>query len=149
MGGKNAKALVVVNHLYPPETGDVTEIPGVDPAELAKEEENWDGYEDEDEAIDLYMDEVWNWYDKKQAGFLSAKTSKQFLKDALDLFALRKGKKPKEVLPQGRSVKEAIDTAHRSIAKSDPKKLLKSEFKDFVNMADLSDIMKLLSGEPI
>jgi len=144
MGGANTNAVVMINKLYPLEEGDLCEIKGVDPQELKEEEENCKEYGDEDDAIDKYMDEVWNLYDLKAQKFLSKKQAQQFLKDALMIFAMRKGKKPKDLLGDKKE-KDCLNNAFSQLAKSSPEKLLYDEFKDFVNMADLNDIMELLS----
>ncbi len=60
--------------------GDVTTIPGVDPILLQKEEEAWESYEDEDEAIDMSLDTVWAEYDKKGERVISKKVALQFFK---------------------------------------------------------------------
>ncbi len=41
-----------MNKLYPLEEGDISTIPNVDPATLVEEEEAFESYDDEDEAID-------------------------------------------------------------------------------------------------
>eukprot|EP01091_Cochliopodium_minus_P010456 TRINITY_DN2769_c0_g2_i1.p1 TRINITY_DN2769_c0_g2~~TRINITY_DN2769_c0_g2_i1.p1 ORF type:complete len:152 (+),score=54.02 TRINITY_DN2769_c0_g2_i1:163-618(+) len=146
MGGVNTKALVMINKLYPLGEGEtIPEIKGVDPNEMREEEENCQDYGDEDEAIDKYTDEVWNLYDKKGEKFLKKKDAQQFFKDALAIFALRKNKKPKEILGQTKEG-DALNTAFNFLAKKDKDRLHFSEFKDFVNYADNNDIIALLTG---
>eukprot|EP01092_Planopodium_desertum_P007840 TRINITY_DN3240_c0_g2_i3.p1 TRINITY_DN3240_c0_g2~~TRINITY_DN3240_c0_g2_i3.p1 ORF type:complete len:100 (-),score=20.81 TRINITY_DN3240_c0_g2_i3:39-302(-) len=67
MGGSNAKALCVVNKLYPPAKGDapITEIlekakidPAAYKAELEKDGIAEEGYEEEDEVIEKYGEEA-------------------------------------------------------------------------------------------
>lgn len=92
---------------------------------LQKEEEAWEDYDDEDEvrgrgrlglvcangsvfitnlleqkAIDMSLDIVWAEYDKKGEKVIQKKVAMQFFKDALTLFAMRKGKEPKHIFAE-------------------------------------------------
>ena len=154
--------------LFPLEDGDVKEIPGVgntllfafmrafyfflflfpDPALLVQEEEAFESYDDEDEAIDMYTDTVWNEYDKKGEKVISKSTALKFFKDALTIFAVRKGKQPKDVLGPNMKEKQAYENAFVYLS-ADGKTLTYDKFKEFVNMADLNDVMKLLTGQKI
>jgi len=147
MGGNNTKALVAVNKLYPAEDGDITTIPGVDPILLQKEEEAMEDYEDEDEAIDQSLDIVWAEYDKKGEKHISKKVALQFFKDAMTLFAFRKGKEPKHIFAEkGVKEKDAYEKAFSTLSK-DGKTVTYDSFKEFANMADLSDVLQLLCGQ--
>ena len=137
----------MINKLYPSEDGQVIEIKGVDPQLLKEEEENCKDYGDEDEAIDKYMDEVWKLYDVKEQRFLPKKVAMQFFKDALAIFAMRKGQKPKDLLGDKKE-KDCLNTAYSNLAKN-PDRLTYEEFRDFVNMADLNDMLNLLTGKGI
>ena len=55
--------------------------------------------DDLDSKIDESIKEVWGYYDDKKLGFLDKKKATQFFKDALEVFALRKGKKSQRITP--------------------------------------------------
>lgn len=106
---------------------------------LQKEEEAWEDYDDEDEvwegnsfcfvpysqlhrttkqAIDMSLDIVWAEYDKKGEKVISKKVALQFFKDALTLFAMRKGKEPKHIFAEkGIKDKDAYEKAFAALSK--------------------------------
>lgn len=50
--------------------------------------------------------------------FSRQKTAQQFLKDALDVFALRRGVKAKELIPPSSSMDKAINAAYGQLDKT-------------------------------
>eukprot|EP01092_Planopodium_desertum_P007839 TRINITY_DN3240_c0_g2_i2.p1 TRINITY_DN3240_c0_g2~~TRINITY_DN3240_c0_g2_i2.p1 ORF type:complete len:299 (+),score=79.85 TRINITY_DN3240_c0_g2_i2:30-926(+) len=145
MGGSNAKALCVVNKLYPPAKGDapITEIlekakidPAAYKAELEKDGIAEEGYEEEDEVIEKYGEEVWKCYDLKGVGELDKGKTKSFFTDALILYALRKNLKPKDCTG-------GVGNVVAKVCKSRPGVLTKAEFKTFIDYADLDEIFKM------
>ncbi len=170
MGGVNAKAIAAVNRLYPLEVrqalflfrpcfcfsstvafgsqdGDNATIPNVDPATLVEEEEAFESYDDEDEAIDKYTQVVWENYCKKGEQFMTKKVAQQFFKDALILLGYRKNKETKVLLGQTKE-KDALETAFAYLSQ-DGKTVTFDKWKDFINMADLNEILKLCQGQHI
>ena len=97
------------------EDGDNATIPNIDPATLVEEEEAFESYDDEDEAIDKvrralcrfclfglkdfsfaqYTEVVWSNYCPKGERIMTKKVAQQFFKDALILIGYRKNKEPK------------------------------------------------------
>lgn len=105
------------------------------------------GTDDEDEAIDKYTEVVWSEYAKKGERVLPKKVIMQFFKDALILIGYRRGTEPKLLLGDVKE-KDALETGFAYLSQ-DGKTVSFEKFKDFVNMADLHDILKLLKGEKI
>merc|ERR1719197_457873 len=147
MGGVNAKAIAASSKLFPLEDGEIGTIPNIDPATLAEEEEAFGDYDDEDEAIDKYTEVVWAEYAKKGERVLPKKDIQKFFKDALMLISYRKGTEPKLILGNIKE-KDALETAFAYLSQ-DGKTVTFEKWKDFINMADLNDILKLLKGEQI
>ena len=67
--------------------------------------------------------------------------------DALILIGYRKGQEPKVLLGNIKE-KDALETAFAYLSQ-DGKTVTFEKWKDFVNMADLNDILKLLKGDKI
>lgn len=156
-----------MNKLYPLEDGDNATIPNVDPATLVEEEEAFESYDDEDEAIDKYTEVVWENYCKKGERIMTKKVCQQFFKDALILIGYRKNKEPKVLLGAVKE-KDALEHAfaylsqgllffalvfffffRSSLFSQDGKTVTFEKWKDFVNMASLDEILKLLLQQQI
>merc|ERR1712137_583939 len=115
--GNNTKGLYLCETIYPPDNG-VSCIPpeklekaikkGEIPPQVQADEEDVDG--NMDEVIDNCIREVWQYYDPKGMGSLNKKQTQQFFKDALNLVALRKMCKSKDLF-QGRKEGAALDEA--------------------------------------
>jgi len=115
------------------------------PAPVHAEEEDLD--EDMDEILDKHIKEVWAYYDPKNQGFLTKKTAQQFFKDMLDLFALRKNMKPKDLLGPGVSLSSALTSSFQQLDKSNTGTITFTEFEEFVNMSDLEEALSLITGK--
>lgn len=158
MGGSNTKALYLCETIYPPEDGrscipkeklDKAIAKGEIPAPSADAEEDLD--DDLDAKIDSCIKEVWAFYDKKATGFLPKKVVQQFFKDSLELVALRKNVKTKDLFPPGVSMSKALDDAYASIDKSGLGKINFETFEEFINESDLDEALARITGnnEPI
>ena len=89
------------------------------------------------------------------------KTAQQFLKDALDVFALRRGVKAKELIPPSSSMDKAINAAYGQLDKTNqgfvrgahrrlPEvsgRIKYSDFEEFVNQSDLEEALALITGQ--
>ena len=152
MGANNTKGLYLCETIYPPEDGrscippeklqkaiQKGEIPARDP----DEEEDLD--ENMDEIIDGCIREVWQYYDPKAVGFLNKKQTQQFFKDALNLVALRKNCKVKDLFA-GRKEGAAMDEAFRKVNTSNDGKVNFEQFEEFINMCELDEAVAFLTG---
>ena len=158
MGGSNTKALYLCETIYPPEDGrscipkeklDKAIAKGEIPAPPVDAEEDLD--EDLDAKIDSCIREVWTFYDKKNTGFMTKKQVQQFLKDAIELIALRKNVKTKDLFPPGVSMPKALNDAYASLDKTGLGKINFEIFEEFINECDLDEALARITGntEPI
>jgi len=153
MGGSNTKGLWLCEQIYPPEDGR-TCIP---PEKLEKayqkgliQRPTVGGDEDLDDDMDSKIDrsikEVWAYYDKKGKGFLTKSEAETFFKDAFEIMALRKGRKPKELLPPNISQGQAISQSIKKLAKESDRVDF-SSFEEFINMSDLDEALGIFIGQ--
>jgi hypothetical protein len=156
MGANNTKAIYLCETIYP--SADGTSI--IPPEKLQKaiqkgeipapntDEEDVD--DDEDEKIDRAIQEVWNYYDKKNQGFITKKVAQQFFKDALELFALRKGCKSKDLLG-AKSLGSALEESYRRMDSSGTGQVTFKVFEEFINENDIDEALAIITGstEPI
>eukprot|EP01115_Flamella_aegyptia_P003085 TRINITY_DN15017_c6_g1_i1.p1 TRINITY_DN15017_c6_g1~~TRINITY_DN15017_c6_g1_i1.p1 ORF type:complete len:194 (-),score=68.89 TRINITY_DN15017_c6_g1_i1:56-637(-) len=151
MGGSNTKALYLCETIYPSDDGSSCIPPEKLQKAIAKGEippqpdDDEDLDEDEDEKIDSCIREVWAFYDKKQAGFLNKKQTQGFFKDALSLFAIRKGVKAKDLLGQGVSMSKALEESFNTISNGTGRCTFEN-FEEFINMSDLEEALALITG---
>ena|SRR3990167_4254169 len=152
MGANNTKGLYYCETIYPPENG-ISCIPpeklekaikkGLIPPKPADDEEDLDA--DMDEIIDNCIREVWTHYDPKGVGFLNKKQTQKFFQDALDLVALRKGVKEKDLF-QGRPKGPAFEAAFKKVNTSADGKVNFEQFEEFINSYDLDEAVALVTG---
>jgi hypothetical protein len=112
---------------------------------MPAEEEDLD--EDMDEILDKHIREVWSYYDPKGQEFLTKKQATQFFKDMLDLFALRRNMKPKDLLGPGVSLSSALTSSFQQLDKSNSNTITFTEFEEFVNMSDIEEALSLITGK--
>jgi hypothetical protein len=152
-GGSNVKGLWLMEQLYPEEGSSLFARDPKLKAELDKEVKKGtivlpdpnkpiDVDDDQDARIDECLKEIWAYYDKKNTGFMDKvcllrcgrlsrtaymqqKQAKTFMEDALQVFATRKGRQPKELVsPQlGLSKVWPIRTCDSPVARSHPRRL--------------------------
>lgn len=97
--------------------------------------------QDMDERIDKCIREVWAHYDPKGTGVLPKKIVQRFFKDALELYALRLGRKSsKDVIAPGVNSSQAMETAYRMVT-SNPNQVTFQEFENFLNCYDLEEAL--------
>jgi len=152
MGANNIKGIWWMETIYPPENG-MSVIP---PEKLQKEiqkgniklpdpnaEREVDF--DMDEKLDHVINEVWAYYDKKNEGIIKKSVIQQFFKDALELYALRVGKKSgKECVVPGVNFSQALEA---SVAKlSQTGQATKKEFTDFLNCYSIDEALGSFLG---
>jgi len=153
MGANNTKGLYLCETIYPPDNG-VSCIPPeklekaikkgeIPPQVQADDEEDLDG--NMDEVIDNCIREVWQYYDPKGLGSLNKKQTQQFFKDALNLVALRKNVKSKDLF-QGRKEGAALDEAFRQVNTSGDGRVTFEQFEEFINAYDLDEAVDFLTG---
>jgi len=130
--------------LVPPEKLEKAYQKNIIPRPSAGGEEDLD--DDMDSQIDKYIKEVWSYYDKKNKGFLTKGESETFFKDALEVMALRKGRKVKELLPPNVSQGQAITQTFAKLAKGS-NQVDYSAFEEFVNMSDLDEALGIFTGQ--
>merc|ERR1711879_511586 len=102
--------------------------------------------EDEDEKIDSAIKEVWNYYDKKQVGFLNKKQGLQFFKDALELMALRRGVKTKDLLAPGVALNSALNQCFEKMDKTNSQRIDYAAFEEFINENDIDEALQFVTG---
>jgi len=148
MGGNNVKGLYWMETIFPMPNGQSV----IPPEKLQKEfqkgtlrppdpnaEKEVDG--DMDEKIDKVVQDIWAFYDPKSTGIMPRKVMEKFFKDALDLYALRMGKKSsKEVMPPNIKWGEAMAQSCAKVT-SNPQQASKKEFEDFLNCYDLDEAL--------
>jgi len=153
MGGSNTKGLYLCEKIYPPEDGRSCIPPeklqkaiekGIIPPPPNADEEDVD--DDEDAKIDQYIKEVWGYYDKKAEGFVGKKQAQQFFKDALEIFAVRKNCKVKDLL-RGNSLDKALEQSFRRLDKNNLGRIDFATFEEFINECDLDEALNLITGE--
>mmetsp|Transcript_39376 Transcript_39376/g.62277 ORF Transcript_39376/g.62277 Transcript_39376/m.62277 type:complete len:197 (-) Transcript_39376:30-620(-) len=156
MGGVSTKAIWYCETIYPPENG-ISAIPaeklqkaydkGDIPRPVDNDEEDLD--DDLDAKIDAAIKAVWDYYDKKGEGRISKSTAKKFLEHAFELLALRKMRKPKELLAPGVSMGKALDQTFAKMANDNPaaKEITFNDFQNFINANDLDEALGCLTGQ--
>jgi len=106
-------------------------------------EKDLDG--DMDERIDQCIKEVWSYYDPKGTGILPKKILERFFKDALEIYALRCGRKSsKEVMSPNVKYGEAMETAVRKVTATNQASF--KQFEDFINCYDLEEALGSFLG---
>ena len=156
MGGVSTKALWLCETIYPPEDGRSC----IPPEKLQKAYEKGEiprppqsGVEDLDDDLDSKIDsaikQVWEYYDKKGEGRISKGTAKKFLENAFELLALRKNRKPKDLLAPGVSQGKALDQAYAQMANGDVNApfVTFNDFQNFINANDLEEALGFLTGQ--
>eukprot|EP01023_Acetabularia_acetabulum_P038726 TRINITY_DN37091_c0_g1_i1.p2 TRINITY_DN37091_c0_g1~~TRINITY_DN37091_c0_g1_i1.p2 ORF type:complete len:218 (-),score=44.65 TRINITY_DN37091_c0_g1_i1:25-654(-) len=152
MGANNTKGLYLCETIYPPENGRSCIPPeklekairkGDIPPPSNDDEEDLDG--DMDAVIDDCIRQVWQYYDPKSVGYISKKQTQQFFKDALNLVALRKMCKVKDLF-QGRKEGAALDEAFRKINTSGDGRVTFEQFEEFINMCELDEAVQFVTG---
>mmetsp|Transcript_9395 Transcript_9395/g.12650 ORF Transcript_9395/g.12650 Transcript_9395/m.12650 type:complete len:197 (+) Transcript_9395:44-634(+) len=156
MGGVSTKALWYCETIYPPDDGhscippeklqkayDKGDIPRPPP----RDEEDLD--EDLDSKIDAAIKQVWSYYDKKNEGRISKSTTKKFLEHSFELLALRKHRKPKELLAPGVSMGKALDQTYAEMANGNASAphITFDDFQNFINANDLEEALGKLTGQ--
>eukprot|EP01119_Soliformovum_irregulare_P008552 TRINITY_DN21667_c0_g1_i1.p1 TRINITY_DN21667_c0_g1~~TRINITY_DN21667_c0_g1_i1.p1 ORF type:complete len:196 (-),score=58.85 TRINITY_DN21667_c0_g1_i1:126-713(-) len=148
MGGNNVKGLYWMETLFPNPNGQSMIPPEVLQKEIQKgtivplnlgAEKNLDG--DTDEYVDKVVRDIWNFYDPKGTGLMTKKALQKFFKDALEIYAMRKGfKKGAESMAPGVKSGEAMA---QSVAKvtQNPQGCSYQEFENFVNCYDLDEAL--------
>jgi len=152
MGASNTKALYLCETIYPPENGRSIIPPeklqkAIEKGEIPpqnNDEEDLD--EDLDEKIDNAIKEVWAYYDKKNVGHITKKQMQQFFKDALELFALRRGCKSKDLMGPGVSLSSALEQSYKRIDSANTGRVDFKMFEDFINENDLEEALAMLTG---
>ena len=150
MGANNTKAIYLCETIFPSPDGSSIIPPEKLQKAIAKGEivlpntDEEDVDDDEDAVIDRAIREVWSYYDKKNQQFISKKTAVQFLKDALELYAMRKSLKVKDILA-GRSEKDLLEQSYRNIT-SNPAQVTFNEFEEFINGYDIEEALCINSG---
>jgi len=144
--------LDLCEQIYPPENGQTCIPPeklekayqkGLIPRPTAGDEELDD---DMDSKIDKAIKDVWAYYDKKNKGFLSKGEAETFFKDALEVMALRKGLKVKQILPPNVSQSQAISQSIAKLTKGSDRVEF-SSFEEYINMSDLDEALSLFTGQ--
>ena len=107
------------------------------------------GDEDMDEYVDEVVNEIYQHYDPKGVGQIKKSVLKKFFNDALEIYALRQGRKSaKEVIAPNVKKDQAMS---ESIAKvlSNPQAEFcsKKEFEDFLNCYDLDEALGSFLGK--
>jgi len=152
------KGIWLMEQLYPLETGE--SMFSRDPklkAELDKEVKKGairlpdpnkpiDVDDDQDAKIDDSVKEIWTYYDKKNLGFIDRKQARQFMEDALELFALRRGRKAKELVNPQLNMSKALDQAVDLLDAGKRGQVTFKEFEDFVNSLDLDEALAVVTG---
>jgi len=148
MGGNNVKGLWLMETIYPPENGKSV----IDPILLDKEIKkgnikiNKDPAQDQsvdddmDEKIDRAIKEVWTYYDPKNTGVIPKKIVEKFIKDSLELYALRMGKKSsKEIIAPGINYGQAMESSIGKVSSTGQATF--KQFEDFLNLYDIDEAL--------
>eukprot|EP01121_Diplochlamys_sp_Union-15-3_P022119 TRINITY_DN931_c0_g2_i3.p1 TRINITY_DN931_c0_g2~~TRINITY_DN931_c0_g2_i3.p1 ORF type:complete len:225 (-),score=67.14 TRINITY_DN931_c0_g2_i3:37-636(-) len=163
MGANSVKGLKVMETIYPSQDGKSVfdnnpKLKAKLDKEMAKghkeggpkepdppEEDYVDG--DLDAVVDRVIKSVWEYYDRKQKGFLDKKRGERFFKDGLEVYALRKGLKGgKEALGQGVNMKKALEDSFKKMNVSGSGKIVFQEFEEFLNCYDIEEAMQPFTG---
>jgi hypothetical protein len=147
MGSNSVKGLYYMEIIYP--TADGRSVVPQDKLEkeiaagkikkIVREEEDVDG--DMDEYIDEVIGDIFAGYDPKGTGMLPKKVLEKFFKDALDVYAMRQGrKKGSEVLSPGVKMGVAMKSAVAKVTQN-PQGCTKQEFENFINCYDLEEAL--------
>eukprot|EP01122_Echinamoeba_exundans_P017855 TRINITY_DN9806_c0_g1_i1.p1 TRINITY_DN9806_c0_g1~~TRINITY_DN9806_c0_g1_i1.p1 ORF type:complete len:195 (+),score=58.38 TRINITY_DN9806_c0_g1_i1:269-853(+) len=153
MGAASVKGLKMMETIFPSEDGrsvfadpklkaklDKEIAKGKIKPEMPADEEPVDG--DMDELIDRVIKEVWATYDVKNQGFIDKKKAAQFFKDALEVYALRKGMKgSKDALGPGVNQSKASDECVAKLNKSGSGRITFEEFEDYMNTYDIEEAL--------
>eukprot|EP01101_Sappina_pedata_P001023 TRINITY_DN11143_c0_g1_i1.p1 TRINITY_DN11143_c0_g1~~TRINITY_DN11143_c0_g1_i1.p1 ORF type:complete len:190 (-),score=101.90 TRINITY_DN11143_c0_g1_i1:96-665(-) len=152
MGGTNTKGLYLCEQIYPPDNGCSCIPPeklekAIQKGLIQRPTSNNDDLDDDmDSKIDAGIKDVWAYYDKKNKGFLSKGEAETFFKDALEVMALRKGRKVKEILPPNVSQGQAISQSIAKLSKG-ADRIDFAAFEEFINMSDLDEALSLFTGQ--
>mmetsp|Transcript_27343 Transcript_27343/g.30456 ORF Transcript_27343/g.30456 Transcript_27343/m.30456 type:complete len:200 (+) Transcript_27343:33-632(+) len=117
--------------------------PPVDPN--AGDEQPVDG--NQDALIDKCVRAIWETYDPKNHGFLDKKIGTKFFIDAFEIYAYRKGQKPKEALPPGNNMKKAAETCFTKMNKSGNQKITFQEFEEYINVYELDEALEPFTNQ--
>eukprot|EP01125_Pyxidicula_operculata_P000456 TRINITY_DN10486_c0_g1_i1.p1 TRINITY_DN10486_c0_g1~~TRINITY_DN10486_c0_g1_i1.p1 ORF type:complete len:197 (-),score=64.23 TRINITY_DN10486_c0_g1_i1:153-743(-) len=112
--------------------------------DLEANEEAVDG--DLDSDIDRCVNKVFENYDRKGAGVLPKKIAEQFFNDCLELYAMRKGQKVKDILPKNVKKEKAIASAVAKMNTSGTGNITKQEFVQFLNCYDIDEALSDFFG---
>ena len=116
------------------------------PMEPTDLEEPIDG--DLDMLVARAVEEVWKTYDPKNTGFMDKKNMEKFFKDALQLYALRTGRKSdKEVIPKGVNSTEAMKQAVAILNKSGTGRASRADLEDFLQTYDIEEALAGFLGK--
>eukprot|EP01089_Gocevia_fonbrunei_P010732 TRINITY_DN236_c0_g1_i3.p1 TRINITY_DN236_c0_g1~~TRINITY_DN236_c0_g1_i3.p1 ORF type:complete len:202 (+),score=69.10 TRINITY_DN236_c0_g1_i3:98-703(+) len=156
MGANSVKGLVLMETVYPSADGrTVFDNPEM-ATKLAKEmkkgtiktptvKDEADVDEDLDTKLEENVAEIWSYYDKKNLGSIPKKEAIKFFKDALELFALRRGVKSKEVLGAGVKEGKALEECYNVMSGSAPT-VTKQQFEAYIHCNDLEEALSHLTG---
>jgi len=98
---------------------------------------------DLDADIDRCINLVFQVYEnKKQPGTISKKEAQKFFSDCLELYALRQGKKLKEILPKGLKMDQANGQALQKMSSLTNNVVTKDEFEKFLNCFDIDEALE-------
>eukprot|EP01098_Paradermamoeba_levis_P006926 TRINITY_DN2874_c0_g1_i1.p1 TRINITY_DN2874_c0_g1~~TRINITY_DN2874_c0_g1_i1.p1 ORF type:complete len:194 (+),score=56.04 TRINITY_DN2874_c0_g1_i1:110-691(+) len=153
MGNNNIRGLQLLETIYPPEDGKSCIPPEKLQAAIKKglvkppdPSDVQDLDDDLDAKIDASIKEVWSYYDKKNVGFLDKKQTHQFINDALEVFALRKNRKVKELFPPGGSVSKALDEGFKAFDRKNTGRVTFADFEEFINENDADEVLAIWTG---
>eukprot|EP01114_Cavostelium_apophysatum_P000659 TRINITY_DN105_c0_g1_i1.p1 TRINITY_DN105_c0_g1~~TRINITY_DN105_c0_g1_i1.p1 ORF type:complete len:190 (+),score=51.69 TRINITY_DN105_c0_g1_i1:119-688(+) len=146
MGGNNVKGLYWMETMFPDPSGRSV----IPPEKLQKEiekgtikpfqrdEKDVDG--DMDDYIDKVIREVWNFYDPKGTNMIPKALVQKFFKDALEIYAMRKGaKSSKEVLGPGVKYNDALTECVGKMTQTGQCSF--KDFEEFLNCYDLEEAL--------
>eukprot|EP01089_Gocevia_fonbrunei_P010731 TRINITY_DN236_c0_g1_i1.p1 TRINITY_DN236_c0_g1~~TRINITY_DN236_c0_g1_i1.p1 ORF type:complete len:198 (+),score=49.18 TRINITY_DN236_c0_g1_i1:872-1465(+) len=157
MGAHSVKGLVLMETIYPSTDGrTVFDDPKL-AQQLAKEikkgtvrlptkSDEVDVDEDIDSKLVGCVSEVWSFYDQKNTGAVEKKAGVQFFKDALELYATRKGQKPRDVAGQGVNLNRAIDECYNKMSGNQPR-VTKQQFENYIYCHDLDEALAPCFGQ--
>jgi hypothetical protein len=161
MGAKTVKGLKMMEAMFPSDDGSTVfsdrnpKLKAKLEKEIAKGKIKPDPIEDEqavdgdnDTHIDKYVKEVWSYYDRKNQGQIEKRVALQFFKDSLELYALRKGMKVKDVLAQGVNMSKALEESYTKMSKTQGKTVSFQEFEDFVCTYDIDEALGAFLNKP-
>lgn len=101
--------------------------------------------EDLDSKLLSAVSEVWSFYDPKGVGTINKKQTLKFFEDSLDLYALRKGVKEKDVMGQGINKKKALDDCF-NLMSGNGQMVSKQQFEAYIHCNDLEEALAPLTG---